>query len=248
MTSSFLLVTRVDQNDDLIKTLSLKKSDCTDILRKRKLNDRIINRAQKLIKKKFPRVGGLQDPVLSQSSYDRCTSEGIQIHHTGKAHWITLSSIGGQPVNVYDSIYDDLTESTEKQLAQCYHNCIDQAGQLHVEMASIQKQKGSTDCGLFAIASAYELASGNIHFNYEVSFDQSTMRNHLVDCLEKEEISSFPRARKTAAVYNNEEKQFIIQTHCACQLPEYGEMVRCDLCDMWYHLPCTNLSQFPGED
>ena len=53
------------------------------------------------------------------------------------------------------------------------------------------------------------------------------MRNHLVDCLEKEEISSFPHARKTAAVYNNEEKQLIIQIHCACQLPEYGEMVQC---------------------
>ena len=65
---------------------------------------------QKLIKKKFPLVGGLQDPVLSQSSFDRCTSEGIQIHHTGKAHWITSSSIGGHPVNVYDSIHDDLTE------------------------------------------------------------------------------------------------------------------------------------------
>ena len=88
------------------------------------LNDRIINGAQKLIKKKFAQIGGLQDPLLSQLSFDRCTSEGIQIHNTGKIHWITSSSIGGQPITVYDSLYDDLTESSEKQLAQCYHNYI----------------------------------------------------------------------------------------------------------------------------
>jgi hypothetical protein len=249
MMSSFLSDTRADQNnDEWIKALGLKKSDRTDILKKRMLNDRIVNGAQNLIKKKFALVGGLQDPLLSQLSFDRCTSEGVQIHNTGKIHWITSSSIGGQPVSVYDSLYDDLTESSEKQLAQCYHNCIDQAGQLHIEIASFQKQKGSTDCGLFAIASAYELASGNIHFNYEGSFDQSAMRKHLVDCLEKEEIWSFPRARKTTAVVNNNEKLLIIQTHCACQLPEYGDMVQCDLCNMWYHLTCTNLSQTPGED
>ncbi|CAB3979307.1 retrotransposable element [Paramuricea clavata] len=159
--------TRADQNNNKwIKALGLKKSDRIDILKKRMLNDRIVNGAQKLSKKKFALVGGLQDPLLSQISFDRCTSKGVQIHNTGKIYWITSSSIGGQPVSVYDSLYDDLTESSEKQLAQCYHNCINQAGQLHIEMASFQKQKGSTDCGLFAIASAYELGSGNIHFNY----------------------------------------------------------------------------------
>ena len=34
-------------------------------------------------------------------------------------------------------------------------------GQLHIEMTSVQKQNGSTDCGLFAIANAFEVASGN---------------------------------------------------------------------------------------
>ena len=115
-------------------------------------------------------------------------------------------------------------------------------------MASFQKQKGSTDCGLFAIASAYELARGNIHFNYKVSFDQSAMRKYLVDCLEKEKISPFPRDRKTAAESNNNEKHLTIQTHCTCQLPEYGDMVQCDLCDIWYHLTCINLGQAPDED
>ena len=102
----------------------------------------------------------MQDPLLSYLSFERCTSEGIQVHNTGKIHWLASSSIGGHPVSVYDSLYD-LTESTDKQLAQCYYNCINQTGQLHIEMASVQKQNGSTDCGLFAIANAFEVASGN---------------------------------------------------------------------------------------
>lgn len=108
MTSPFLSDTRADQNnDEWVKALGLKKSDRTYLLKKRMLNDRIINGAQKLINKKFALVGGLQDPLLSQLSFDRCTSEGIQIHNTGKIHWITSSSIGGQPVSVYDRLYDD---------------------------------------------------------------------------------------------------------------------------------------------
>ena len=81
------------------------------------LDDNVINAAQKLIKKKFPLVDGIQDTLLAQTSFNQCTSEGVQIHHTGKILWITSSSIGGQQVNVYDSLYADLTDSTEKQLA-----------------------------------------------------------------------------------------------------------------------------------
>jgi hypothetical protein len=82
--------------------------------KKRMLNDRIINGAQKLIKKKLALIGGFQDPLLSYLSFDRCTSEGIQVHNTGKIHCLASSSIGGHPVSVYDSLYD-LTESTYKQ-------------------------------------------------------------------------------------------------------------------------------------
>ena len=106
------------------------------------LDDNVINVAQKLIKKKFPLVDGLQDTLLTQTSFNRCTSEGVQIHHTGNIHWITSSSIGGQQVNVYDSLYANLTDSTEKQLAQCYQNYIDHAGQLQVKMPVTQQQKG----------------------------------------------------------------------------------------------------------
>ena len=56
-----------------------------------------------------------------------------------------------------------------------------------------------------------------------------SMRHHLVECLEKEEILPFPCALQKATAVRAE-KQLVIQTHCICHLPECGEMVQCDLC------------------
>ena len=235
------------ENDAWIKELGLKKVDRKILQQKSMLNDRIINAAQKLIKNQFPQVGGLQDPVLSQTSFECCPGEGVQIHHTGNTHWITSSSIGGQPIAVYDSLFDDLTESTEKQLAECYRGFIDIARQFRVEMCPAQLQKGSVDCGLFAIAYAYELASGNTYLN-EVSFDQSKMRNHLFGCFERGEISPFPRNRETDVLRVNGPNELVIETFCVCCLPECGDMVQCDLCDNWYHLPCLDLGSCPEDD
>ena len=142
------------------------------------LNDRIINAAQKLIKNKFPQVGGLQDPVLSQTSFECCPGEGVQIYHTGKTHWI---------------------------------------------------------------------ASGNTYLN-EVSFDQSKMRNHLFGCFERGEISLFPHSCGTGTLLADVLNELVIQTFCMCCLPEYGDMVQCNLCDNWYHLPCLDLSSCPEDD
>ena len=33
------------------------------------------------------------------------------------------------------------------------------------------------------------------------------------------------------------------EASCTCRLPVYGDMVQCDLCDIWDHLTCINLSQ-----
>ena len=36
------------------------------------------------------------------------------------------------------------------------------------------------------------------------------------------------------------------EASCTCRLPVYGDMVQCDLCDIWDHLTCINLSQAPA--
>ena len=55
-------------------------------------------------------------------------------------------------------------------------------------------QSGSYDCGLFAIAFATALALGEKPELF--SFEQSKMRTHLRQCLEKGEMEMFPVSRK----------------------------------------------------
>lgn len=209
------------------------------------LNDTIINAAQQLIRRSYPLVDGLQDPLLAQTSFECTSSEGVQIHHTGKYHWITSSSTSGT-VNVYDSMFSDLTQSTEKQLVECYRTLLNPAGELCVHMSPVQKQSGSVDCGLFAIAVAFELASGNSNLS-AVYFDQAKMRQHLLTCFENGEITPFPRTRK-ATMNNKENPEIYIETFCVCRLPEsYGDMIQCDLCDQWYHIECFKLTSIPDE-
>ena len=46
-----------------------------------------------MIKKEFPNIDGLQDPVLGDGNhYIPNVNEGIQIHHVGN-HWVTSSIV-----------------------------------------------------------------------------------------------------------------------------------------------------------
>ena len=59
-----------------------------------------------------------------------------------------------------------------------------------IKLFPSQKQKGSDDCGVFAIcfavAIAFGLNPGTLHVR------QEEMRTHLVNCFNKEQFSPFP--------------------------------------------------------
>ena len=58
-----------------------------------------------------------------------------------------------------------------------------------VKIVKSAKQKGGTDCGVFAIATATALAHGILNLS---SFDQSVMRLHLVNCFKEHLTTLFP--------------------------------------------------------
>ena len=63
---------------------------------------------------------------------------------------------------------------------------------LKAEIRSIQS--GYTDCGVFAIAYAVEIAHG--YDPASVIFDQSKMRNHLHHCLTSKTLTRFPKKQQ----------------------------------------------------
>jgi hypothetical protein len=213
----------------------------------KRLDDNIINEAQKILRKQFPMVEGWQDTLLAQTSFSTAVEESIQIHFTGQNHWVCSTSIGGY-IRVYDSAGStQLTSSMEVQLTDCYKSLIS-ANKLEVELPPVQVQSGAVDCGLFAIAFAYDLAAGNDPSN--VHYDQCKMREHLTKCLESESFAPFPRQPKSKAVrFRKEFEHCEIELFCHCFMPEsWDDMIECDLCGKWFHVKCENLSEFPDEE
>ena len=153
------------------------------VLLSHELDDKIIGAAQKLLLSKFPSLNGLRSTLL-QDHIRVWVNNYVQIFHCRSNHWITVSTIGCQPgeIKVYDSLYDDVDVTTKNKLEKTF------ASNLRYITPRLQKQKGTIDCGLFAVAFATNLAYGRNTFK----FDQSQMHHHLIACFEASKITVFP--------------------------------------------------------
>ena len=118
--------------------------------------------------------------------------ETIHIHSNGRGHFDTTTSIRCK-VKIFDSL--NLSPSPEliKQVCTLYSpDPKITPTTLKVEIRSIQS--GYTDCGLFAIAYAVEIADG--YDPASIIFYQSKMRNHLHHCLTSKTLTRFPKKQQ----------------------------------------------------
>ena len=145
------------------------------------LTDRHINFAQALIKKEHKELIGLESTLLLARSM---IPPLLQLVHARGSHWIVLSTIGctNGLVKVFDSLYNEVDKQTMDLIHHLY------GSEIKVVLEESPKQVGLKDCGLFAIATATQLANGCI----PKMFDQNAMRGHLLTCFEKLQIRPFP--------------------------------------------------------
>ena len=155
------------------------------------------------------------------------------IHDQSRNHWLVISnSSDAATVNVYDSLFHDLSTSSEQQIA-CIMNT--QYNELKVDFIDVQSQSGRDDCGLFAIAFATTLCNGKQPES--MFYDQQQMRSHLLSCFEKRVMEQFPIVKKrrirTKKIVNTQ----MIDIHCICRMPEISGLpiVSCSDCNTWYH-------------
>ena len=141
--------------------------------------------AQELLRMQFPTIDGWQSTLLAQNNgYLPAKMDTIQIHIVSDSHWVTSARLGGT-VTLFDcrKAGSHISSTLTHQLCQVYRTSIcESAGNsfLAVNVATVQKQRGSDDCGVFAIAFALHAALG--HCLEEIKFDQATMRDHLLKC------------------------------------------------------------------
>ena len=144
------------------------------------VDDSIISAAQGLLKMQNPHVDSLQLPFLATTmAFEPQSQEFVQILNINGNHWVTVSNIGCDRghLNVYDSLHGKLPTETKKVVADLLQHT---GNRLTLHYHNVQWQNGANDCGLFAIAFACALCSGENPANK--IFEQNKMRVHLKRC------------------------------------------------------------------
>lgn len=170
-----------------------KLFDPEEIIMGEELSDNEIHLAQQLLKKQFPALNGLQSTLLQGKQMTLTESEvynKVQIIHCNSCHqWIVASTVqcNFNQVRVYESLFTYCDKETERVIANLFQ-C--DSSKLTITVSRSHKQKGTVDCGLFAIANATAIEFGKNPS--KLRFKQEALRSHLVNCYNKNFMSPFP--------------------------------------------------------
>lgn len=235
-----------------IHSLALTKEDEKALLSGSWLSASHVSAVHKLLRKTFPNQAGLNDTsVLAEKLIWPSKPEHfVQIIYVPDYHWACLSNKFCTPgsVDLYDSLHTLPAEDGGISIQACAI-LRSQASSITINVINVQYQCGLSDCGLFAIAMAYDLCCGIDPF--EMKYDQSRMRDHLHVCFEQGKIEHFPchnngSSRKKRRIT----AQVTCKIFCICRLPEIPPMASCDACGTWYHQGCIHIPTevFDNED
>ena len=211
-------------------------ADMTAIIRNGDwLVDQHITIASKMLKAQFPLMSGLYNPVLGQTLSFPVTQEAfVQMLHVGGNHWITIENVPSLFVNVYDSVYGTVSVDTKKQIASLL--CT-KSSTIVLKIHKTQLQVGTSDCGLFAIAYATELAFG--HNPASSAYCQEQMRRHFEQCIANKQLIPFP----SKTVKSGRPRTEQLKIYCICRMPDdkKEKMAQCCKCKEWYHKSCEKI-------
>ena len=193
---------------------SLSRSDEEIILSPGEwLTDKIITAAQMLLLQFYPNMAGLQPPVLQKVfGFQVHSGEFVQIVHVRNNHWCVVSTVGCENgvVRVYDSLYKTLSQNLVHLITRMVYS---QVSELKILRMDMEKQSNGSDCGVLAIAYAFDICSGCNPC--VVKFDHSKIRRHLATCLENCQISRFPIAGERSTDTRLPQTK-TVELYCSC--------------------------------
>ena len=199
-----------------------------------------------MLSKQFSKIGGFQPVrVFAPEGCQRVgtpESDFIQILNINGNHWLTISNCGcpKDTAVIYDSLNNSGIESyNNKLLRQISYMLMPRSKQMTLLCADIQKQVGTSDCGLFAIAVATSLCCGVLPQNCKLK--QGKMPDHLVNCFSERVLTGFPKSGRTRNHQCYVDSQEV-EVYCHCRQPDTGGvfMVQCDGLLGWFRRGCGN--------
>ena len=164
------------------------------------------------------------------------------IHIKGRSHWATLQLIGSE-IFLYDSLFTSANDETLQLIAQLVKT---KSSSLDVNIMNIQKQTGTVDCAIYAIATVTSILLGQDPTS--VVFNQKELRLHLINILEAKTLSLFPILKNRRPAQRTIKIQHC-PIFCICRLPDDGnEMISCDKCQEWFHMSCLHITEPPSTE
>ena len=153
------------------------------------LTDTEINEFLKLLRKQFPEVYGLEDPLILKH-YDIVKyPEYIRILLSRKNHWICIAG-GIVPDNEEIFVFDSMERTKiDKNLGKVILKMYDNKKLLTFNIRNVQKQEQSL-CGYFSLAFATALCYGKDPEN--LVFNPSNLIEHYIACITEKKVKEFP--------------------------------------------------------
>ena len=96
-------------------------------------------------------------------------------------------------LQICDSLYNGIIKpQIIRSMKSLYSECINSDGKINVTVLPVQRQGDGYNCGVFAVAFAADIIN-DIMPSVSV-FDVVRMQSHLIDCLETQQLSPFPKS------------------------------------------------------
>ena len=192
-----------------------------NILRSNKwLDDTLIDLGQRMLQQQFQYIDGFQSVVLAEKfALIPQLGEFIQVLNVANNHWIMISTVGCPPstIDVYDSFHGTLSSRSKRLVADILH---DKSQSFTIRYQDAQWQSNGCDCGLFALANATSLCYSTNPC--KVTYDQSKMREHFLQCIEEGKMAPFPiRGQSRVRRFRSEN----VDIYCVCRLPDADDTV-----------------------